>query len=98
MQVALGGDALIAAIIIYSDKTAVTGDLRQQAWPITMTLANISRKRRAQESGHILMGKMPDVITNRSAEGYINDNVLKMRVFHECMKLIVASLKEAARR
>ena len=81
-----------------TDKTAVTGDLKLQAWPILMTLANISRKRRGKPGGHVFMGRMPDVITNRSTSGYISDNVSKMRVFHECMKLITASLKEAARR
>ena len=82
----MGGEALIAAIIIYTDKTAVTGDLRQQAWPITMTLANISKKRRGQQGGHVLMGTLPDVITNRSAKGYINDNVgvPRMHEAHRC--------------
>ena len=98
LQIAVGGGSLIAAVIIYTDKTAVTGDLKLQAWPILMTLANISRKRRGQPGGHVFMGRMPDVITNRSTSSYISDNVSKQRVFHECMKLITASLKEAARR
>ena len=98
LQIAVGDGSLIVAVIIYTHKTAVTGDLTLQAWPILMALANISRKRRGQPSGHVFMGRMPDVITNRCTSGYIGDNVSKQRVFHECMKLITASLKEAARR
>ena len=98
LQIQIGIGNLVAAIIIYTDKTAVTGDLRKQAWPIYMSLANIPLKRRSERGGHVFMGKFPDVITNKNADGYISDNVMKMKVFQKCMKLVVGSLKDVAQR
>ena len=98
MQIQIGIGSLVAAIIIYTDKTAVTGDLRVQAWPIYMSLANIPLKRRSEPGGHVFMGKLPDVITNKHADGYISNNVIKMKVFQQCMKLVVGSLRDVAQR
>ena len=95
-----GGEArgYVAAIILYTDKTSVTRDLSQQSWPIIMSLANIHRTKRGQRGSYVYMGTMPLAITNRFYPGYIDDNNVKLQIFHECMNLVVQSLKAVAQR
>ena len=97
-QVLVGVDAVVAGVIIYTDKTALTHDMKLQGWPICLTLGNIPRHLRGQPHGHVVVGMLPDVITNNTVKGYIRDNVQRMRVFHKCMNLVVESLKTSALR
>ena len=90
--------ATIAALILSSDKTQLTqfqGD--KKAWPVYLTIGNISKKICCQPSTHatILVGYLPvaklDCFSKgiRSLQGY--------RLFHHCMAMIFGSLEQAGR-
>lgn len=92
----LPSGATIAALILSSDKTQLTqfqGD--KKAWPVYLTIGNISKKVRRQLSSHatILVGYIPvaklDCFSEgiRSLQGY--------RLFHHCMEMILAGLIKA---
>ncbi|PIL32079.1 hypothetical protein GSI_06784 [Ganoderma sinense ZZ0214-1] len=88
----------IAPIILSSDKTVLSrfsGD--KQAWPVYLTIGNISKSVRRQPSMHatILLGYIPytklDCFTKsrRALESY--------RLFHECMRTLLAPLVAAGK-
>ena len=94
----LPSGATIAALILSSDKTQLTqfqGD--KKAWPVYLTIGNISKKIRRQPSTHatILVGYLPvaklDCFSEgiRSLQGY--------RLFHHCMAMIFGGLEQAGR-
>jgi hypothetical protein len=91
--------ATVAPVIISTDKTRLTnlsGD--QTAWPVYLTLGNISKALRRQPSSHstILIGYLPvfkmDHILekDRSVEIY--------RLFHHSMHRILQPMEESGRR
>ena len=88
---------MIAPTMYYSDKTSLTGDMKLSGWPVCLTLANIPRGHRGQPHGHVVVALLPDVITNKHAKGYIEDNVARLRVYHRCMSLVVENLKANAK-
>ncbi|THH07054.1 hypothetical protein EW146_g9433 [Bondarzewia mesenterica] len=88
--------AAVASIILSSDKTQLSvfqGD--KSAWPVYLTLGNISKEVRRQPSTHaiILLGYLPVAKlecykeSTRSLAGY--------RLFHFCMSKILESLRKA---
>jgi hypothetical protein len=88
--------AAIAALIVSSDKTQLTqfqGD--KKAWPVYLTIGNISKDVRRQPSTHatILVGYLPVAKLHcyteatRSLNGY--------RLFHACMSKIFDCLVKA---
>ena len=90
--------ATVVALILSSDKTQLTqfqGD--NKAWPVYLTIKNISKKIRRQPSTHatILVGYLPvaklDCFSEgvRSLQGY--------RLFHHCMAMIFGGLVQAGR-
>ena len=92
----LPSGATIAPLILSSDKTQLTqfqGD--KKAWPVYLTIGNLSKKVRRQPSTHgtILVGYLPvaklDCFSeaSRSLQGY--------RLFHHCMEMIFRCLIEA---
>ncbi|EIW79697.1 hypothetical protein CONPUDRAFT_43595, partial [Coniophora puteana RWD-64-598 SS2] len=96
MQGRLPDGAVVAPVILASDKTALSQfSGNKSAWPVYMTLGNISKEVRHQPSkcATVLIGYIPVTKlecfseTTRSLEG--------QRLFHYCMDLIVNSLKEA---
>ncbi|KAI0709807.1 hypothetical protein C8Q76DRAFT_624659 [Earliella scabrosa] len=91
-------DATIAPVILSSDKTMLSrfsGD--KQAWPVYLTIGNISKSVRRQPSKHatVLLGYIPhtklECFTKerRALEGY--------RLFHECMRILLRPLVEAGK-
>ncbi|EMD34479.1 hypothetical protein CERSUDRAFT_55540, partial [Gelatoporia subvermispora B] len=98
MQAKLLRGATLAPVILSSDKTKLSqfrGD--KSAWPVYLTIGNIAKKTRREVSSHatILLGYIPvgkfDCYSDkiRSAARY--------QFFHDCMSVILASLKTAGR-
>ena len=98
LQEHLPDGATIAAIILSSDKTQLSvfqGD--KSAWPVYITIGNISKEVRRQPSAHatILLGYLPVAKlecfkeSTRSLAGY--------NLFHYCMSKILASLHKAGK-
>ena len=92
----LPSGATIVPLILSSDKTQLTqfqGD--KKAWPVYLTIGNISKHIRRQPSTHatILVGYLPVAKLDcfeeqsRSLQGY--------RLFHHCMSMIFECLKKA---
>ena len=92
----LPSGATIVPLILSSDKTQLTqfqGD--KKAWPVYLTIGNISKHIRRQPSTHatILVGYLPVakldcfIEQSRSLQGY--------RLFHHCMSMIFECLIKA---
>ena len=84
--------------MLYTDKTTLAGDTKTSSWPICLSLGNISRAKRAAATGYEYMGRLPDQITNKKHPHYITDSKKRAEVYHECMSLVVQTLKNHALR
>ncbi|KAH7907715.1 hypothetical protein BJ138DRAFT_1014064 [Hygrophoropsis aurantiaca] len=98
LQSRLPDGATIAPIILSSDKTQLShfrGD--KSAWPLYLTLGNISKSIRRQPSSHstVLIGYIPvgkyDCYTDKAKQ------FARYRVFHYCVRLVLESLAKAGR-
>ena len=85
--------AVIAPVILASDKTSLSqfrGD--QEAWPVYMTIGNISKDVRRQPSQHacVLLGYLPTAKLKCFSSG--RRSVERYRLFHYCMTQILEPL------
>ncbi|KAF7971991.1 hypothetical protein HWV62_19343 [Athelia sp. TMB] len=96
MQKRLPPGATIAPLILSSDKTRLSqfrGD--KSAWPVYLTVGNISKDVRRQASSHVtvLIGYIPvgkfDCYSDKTRL------MTRYRLFHHCMSMILESLAEA---
>ncbi|KAG1906491.1 uncharacterized protein F5891DRAFT_941482 [Suillus fuscotomentosus] len=97
MQEHLPPGAVIAPVILASDKTNLTrfrGD--KAAWPIYLTIGNIKKDIRRQPSKHatVLIGYLPisKMLHFKDDEGR---QLGRYRLFHNCMRLVMESLIDA---
>ncbi|KAJ6551459.1 hypothetical protein B0H19DRAFT_950865 [Mycena capillaripes] len=92
----LGDGATIVPIILSSDKTQLStfaGD--KQAWPVYITIGNISKSIRRQPSAHatMLLGYIP--IPKLDHFPKAQRQFVAYQVFHDCMRTMVEPLIEA---
>ncbi|KAF7323509.1 hypothetical protein MKEN_00570500 [Mycena kentingensis (nom. inval.)] len=98
-QGALGDGATIIPIILSSDKTQLStfaGD--KQAWPVYITIGNISKEIRRQPSAHatMLLGYIPIPKLNHFPKS--QRQFVAYQVFHDCMRTMVKPLVRAGQR
>ncbi|KAF8593636.1 hypothetical protein BDV93DRAFT_409250, partial [Ceratobasidium sp. AG-I] len=100
MQGLLGKGTTVCPIIISSDKTqmsVLSGSKR--AWPVYLSIGNISKDMRRRPSQHamILIGYIP--ITDMACvSGETARREKSWEVFHACMSAILELLKEMSAR
>ena len=97
-QLKLPSGATIAPLILSSDKTQLTqfqGD--KKAWPVYLTIGNISKNIRRQPSTHatILVAYLPVAKLECYSEG--NRSLQGYRLFHHCMGKVFESLIKAGK-
>ncbi|KAF8193195.1 hypothetical protein K438DRAFT_1589717 [Mycena galopus ATCC 62051] len=96
LQKLLPPGVTIAPIILSSDKTKLSnfrGD--QSAWPVYLTIGNISKDIRRQANSHatILIGYIP--VGKFAGFSDKTRSVAKYRTFHHCMSVITRALISA---
>jgi hypothetical protein len=92
--------ATIAPLIIASDKTTlsmISGD--QQAYPVYLTLGNISKRirRKVSQRATILIGYLP-VEDFKSAVDLAERERLEGELVHRAMEILLELLKKAGQR
>ena len=78
---------VVMPLILYSDETILSGNMRCRAWPLVVSIANIPRERRGDKSAHALVALLPDVTGTAD---------FKNKVFHKCLEVALKPLMEAS--
>jgi hypothetical protein len=88
----------VAPVILASDKTQLTNFSRdKQAWPVYLTIGNISKATRRKPSAHatVLLGYIPVSKFECFAEECRSHKLHQF--FHDCMKTLLEPLERAGR-
>ncbi|KAJ7751238.1 hypothetical protein DFH07DRAFT_745544 [Mycena maculata] len=98
IQKRLPAGATVAPLILSSDKTMLSnfrGD--NSAWPVYLSIGNIGKETRRKVSAHatVLIGYLP--IPKFDCFDKNTRSLAKYRLFHECMKTILASVVAAGK-
>ncbi|CAI5477905.1 unnamed protein product [Closterium sp. Yama58-4] len=80
-----GWSEVVGGIILYSDVTHMSNNGRKKAWPLMMTLANISQAKRWGKAGHTLLALLPIPPSAMSA-------VEKVMLFQRCVMTVLQTL------
>ncbi|CAI7854139.1 unnamed protein product, partial [Closterium sp. NIES-53] len=80
-----GWSEVVGGIILYSDVTHMSINGRKKAWPLMMTLANISQAKRWGKAGHTLLALLPISPSAMSA-------VEKVMLFQRCVITVLQPL------
>ncbi|KAL1660996.1 hypothetical protein GGF50DRAFT_129833 [Schizophyllum commune] len=99
IQERLPKGATVAPVILASDKTMLSqfrGD--QSAWPVYLSIGNISKDVRREVSSHatVLVGYLP--IGKFQCFKESSRQAARYRTFHHCMSVVLAALAEAGTR
>ncbi|KAE9391614.1 hypothetical protein BT96DRAFT_959531 [Gymnopus androsaceus JB14] len=98
MQSRLPAGRVVSPVILSSDKTKLTafhGD--KSAWPVYLTIGNISKDIRRQASAHamVLIGYIP--VSKFSCFRLSSRSAASHRFFHHCMTVLLQPLEKAGR-
>ncbi|CAI5458140.1 unnamed protein product [Closterium sp. Yama58-4] len=80
-----GWSEVVGGIILYSDVTHMSNNGRKKAWPLMMTLANISQAKRWGKAGHTLLALLPIPPSAMTA-------VEKVMLFQRCVITVLQPL------
>ncbi|KAI8148694.1 hypothetical protein BJV82DRAFT_664063 [Fennellomyces sp. T-0311] len=88
------GGSMVLGLMLASDKTVITGNHRESAWPLYLKLANTPAKYRDKDTlhGNRLLAYFP-VIESKTYGKKEWFRRAKMAIFHHCLSRILAPFK-----
>jgi hypothetical protein len=84
------GRGIVAPLILFSDKTALSKDRKISGHPIYLTIANISCEDRYLPEGHCLLAILPNFNVKES------NPEKRLEAFQKCLTRILQPLKDAS--
>ena len=82
--------AVIAPLILYSDKTSLSKGGKVSGHPVYLTLANIECEKRYFPEGHCLLAILPDFSSQPSTP------LQRLEAFQSCLEIVLQPLKKAS--